>query len=435
MINKIYRINKIGIEKTITNIVFLLCFFPTTIFFLIPYETQPLYVPFSIYLVCTKFKFDRAHKVALIFMCLVIVYVVISILAYEENYFNIILNGASYLCPILLYLSLYKRMDYLNYKVYLYSLFAWIIVGIIQTYETFTYLKPVLLEIGKLAFSDRFLVNPTHDGRGAFFLASEPSISAPTIILFLGTGIFFYFKEKILLKSTLPILAVFFMIYLNKSATLGVVFITLLFGLFMYLFMTINKYRLIFALFLALAAFLIIDISVEYSESTRLFLSFSKIVEAFLDDRSVLDIALELGSARVLPLLLGYMSLIDNYSLGHGIASWSMPGHREMVQDAIGINIHDFSNYGYSAATIPYGDIVKPQSFFSLVSYDFGIPGLVVVITMIFIFIGRNNEKINSCRSYIFSIPAIMWLLLFGLVTLPMPWVMLAYAHYFKREN
>jgi hypothetical protein len=44
-------------------------------------------------------------------------------------------------------------------------------------------------------------VNPTNDGRGAFFLASEPSISAPTIILFIGTGLFFYFKDKNLVKT------------------------------------------------------------------------------------------------------------------------------------------------------------------------------------------------------------------------------------------
>ena len=296
-------------------------------------------------------------------------------------------------------------------------------------------LKPFLLEIGKLAFSDRFLVNPTNDGRGAFFMASEPSISAPTIILFIGTGLFFYFKDKNLIKTFTALMACIFMVYLNKSATLGVDLLAMLLGLLIYLFIISKKYRWVVVVISLAVLFLLINISIYYSEDSRLFLSIYKIIDAFDSDRSILDIALELGSARVLPLLLGYMSIIDNYGLGHGIASWTIPGSRELVQDAIGINIHDFSYYGYSASTIPYGDIVKPQSFFSLISYDMGIIGLVVTTMIILFFIGKSNGLSCSYKSYIFIFPAIVWLLLFGLVTLPMPWVMFAYANYFRRIN
>jgi hypothetical protein len=366
---------------------------------------------------------------------LISIYILLSLIIYNENSINIIVNGLSYFCPILLYLSLYNKLDYLSFKIYIFSLVIWLIVGLIQTYDIFLTLKPFLFEIGKLAFSDRFLVNPTYDGRGAFFLASEPSISAPTIILFIGTGLFFYFKDKNAIKTTIVLMASLYMVYLNKSATLGVDLLALLFGLFIYLYVILKKYRLILiTIFLALLI-LLINLSIFYSEDSRLFLSIYKIMDVFDGDRSILDIALELGSARVLPLLLGYMSIVDNYGFGHGIAAWAIPGNREIVQDAIGINIHDYSYYGYSASTIPYGDIIKPQSFFSLISYDMGILGLFSLTAVILVFIGKSSGRYFSYRSYIFSFPAIVWLLLFGLVTLPMPWVMLAYANYFRRIN
>ncbi|QWD96920.1 hypothetical protein [Polynucleobacter sp. MG-6-Vaara-E2] len=422
-------------EYLITNMIFMLCFFPTTIFFLLPYETQPLYAIFCIYLICIKIRLDDKLKISILFFLVVLLYVILSVITYDENIFNILINGFSYFCPILLYLSIYNRMGYLSYKVYIFSLLIWLIVGLIQTYDFFSLLKPFLLEIGKLAFSDRFLVNPTNDGRGAFFLASEPSISAPTIILFIGTGLFFYFKDKNLIKTFTALMACIFMVYLNKSATLGVDLLAMLLGLLIYLFIISKKYRWVVVVISLAVLFLLINISIYYSEDSRLFLSIYKIIDAFDSDRSILDIALELGSARVLPLLLGYMSIIDNYGLGHGIASWAIPGSRELVQDAIGINIHDFSYYGYSASTIPYGDIVKPQSFFSLISYDMGIFGLIVTTIIILVFIGKSNRLSCSYKSYIFIFPAIVWLLLFGLVTLPMPWVMFAYANYFRRTN
>lgn len=422
-------------EKILTNIIFLFCFFPTTIFYLIPYETQPIYVIFCILILLSKNIIDEKIKISFVFFLLVFLYMCISIFFYEENINNILLNGLSYFCPILLYLSLYNRLNFLSYKVYISSLLIWLVIGLIQTYELFEPFKPFLLEVGKFAFSDRFLVHPTNDGRGAFFLASEPSISAPTIILFLGTGLFFYFRDKKTSIHMLPIFASLFMVYLNKSATLGVDFLSLLLGLLIYIFFISKKYRLLIFISSIITFIILINISFIYSEYSRLFLSLNKIMDLFISNRSLLDIALELGSARVMPLMLGYMSLADNYLLGHGIASWTIPGNRELIQEAIGINIHDFSNAGYSASSIAYGDIVKPQSFFSLISYDMGIMGIICIIAIIHIFIGKSSSETSSYRSYIFILPAITWLLLFGLVTLPMPWVMFAYANYFRRNN
>lgn len=425
---------KLNINKILINTIFVLCFFPSLIYFLIPYETQPLYIFFSLIIILkTKLKDRKIIEVSIIFGALVTVYALISLAIYQENTINTILHSISYICPIILYISIYNNLNEVKYSSFLTCVIVWIIIGTVQALEFNNIFKEILYEAGKLMFSDRFLVNPTNDGRGSYFLASEPANSAPTIFLFMATSIFFYLTRGLSVAVVLGLASSIYMILLNKSATLGV----LITSAFMVLIIISIIRKNIYLLYLLIAMSLICGfgyIGLYDDLNSRLILFIVKLTTLYQEEKSLFDIALEVGTARLMPLLLGYYSLLDNYGLGHGVASWSVPGYREIVQFSIGMEASTFTTEGYSALSIPQNEILKPQSYLSIIAFDLGLIGIVLVIYLTYIFAGLNTKKNKNLNSYVFLIPGFLWIMLFGMVTLPMPWILFAYANHLNKK-
>jgi hypothetical protein len=132
------------------------------------------------------------------------------------------------------------------------------------------------------------------------------------------------------------------------------------------------------------------------------------------------------GGVRQLTGYVGFYSLQENWGLGHGIGSWITEFDR--IAQSAGVI---FSNYPVTEAEL-YLEVVKPCSFVSTVALDLGLPGMVLMTVFLGSFIwgrGRGSvpPSVFAMRSGALCL-AMFYLFFAGLITLPMPWLLLLYA-------
>ena len=162
-------------KRTLINIAFFLCFFPSLFYFLVKTQTQPMGgIIAGIILLKWGINRNIFSSLLLIFIAVVIMYAMIGIVLYPSNYFNVLLHGSSYILPVLLFLALYENTDLLSPKPYWAALFIWSAIGHIQHFSFFSPIKPFLNAVFTVLVSYRYTSVPVGPGRGVSFLCSEP---------------------------------------------------------------------------------------------------------------------------------------------------------------------------------------------------------------------------------------------------------------------
>jgi hypothetical protein len=139
------------------------------------------------------------------------------------------------------------------------------------------------------------------------------------------------------------------------------------------------------------------------------------------------------GGARILLVVSGYASLLDNYGMGHGIASWMMDWYFSHVANAVGIAPEQFVIAGLDQA----GESTKPATFFGVIAFDTGLFGLVPCAwALISAFFWRPFRPGLPRRRFLYLLPAAAWMTVFVVAVLNSPWMLVCYAiSYFPRET
>lgn len=280
--------------------------------------------------------------------------------------------------------------------------------------------------------------NYSSEDRGYSLLASEPSISAPTV-LFMLLSVWFFFREGKLspLKAALGFGIVLFLMFLNRSGTLGVLLLLVLsaYALGKLMRAGVWKRTLILGsgvIFILGGGALLLTLDIK---NIRILVVLTQIVQFVIgkNKADLVTIGVRLGSERAIFLALGYKSLF-HFTWGNGIASWNIPGVLTRVENAIGLNPFDY--YDYIGAELAQGGQIKPQSFLSLMAFDMGVSAMIPLLWglgAILFWGGKWITRFNDNR-LVYLMPAIVWLSFFGLSTLPAPWLLFAYSLHVVRS-
>ena len=408
---------------------FVLLFFPSLIFFLTPNnQIQPLSVIPGIFLVLLyPKKINRVSLNTVHFCILIIIYIFVS-LFFFDNTFNIILNGLSYLAPLICFLAIHNRLHLINPKIFSIIFYLWLIVGCIQYFDFFSSIRPILQIIGEIMIADRFSAARVVDGeggRGVSFLMPEPSGSAIIILVFLQLTMFLYENKQIGSTKYYIMLAMnSLMFVMNSSGTCFLLYTIFLIGL-------IFKYRINFLkilqtsfLFLGLMYIYFLYFFDETYQVSRMFEVISyvfKYISGNFDTNDFFIFTIMVGGFRTFSLLISYGSIIENYMMGHGVASWNFTSVTDSVQKSLGVNQFDYANFSNEFLIT---EQIKPWSYASIICFDIGILGLVFLFILIYrIFL---DSKTNLRSKLIYFLPATFIVLFMPPISLVAVWLMFA---------
>lgn len=163
------------------------------------------------------------------------------------------------------------------------------------------------------------------------------------------------------------------------------------------------------------------------------FQDISRIVKNIVIQEDLANLAnlAAIGGFRAPTVYVGYWSLLENWGLGHGIGSWVLQFDR-VANDAGVI----FSDYPLTEEEQVL-QVVKPNSYASTLAFDVGIIGLALLVLFLLSFAcsdARLKPKVSAAKWAIFSV-ACLYLVFMNLISLPMPWLALAYVHYINTHN
>jgi len=230
------------------------------------------------------------------------------------------------------------------------------------------------------------------------------------------------------------------MLLLNKSGTGGVLLAIFILGLFIgycvalvrdgKFFLFVRKFVLIPIVLVLLAAGFM-TLASKYNYHSR-FIDSAKVIHkaAFIQGKPDLYMFAQMGGFRVLTMYVGYASLVENYAIGHGVASWITDFDR--VARASGIYLEDYPLRAEEKAL----KVVKPNSYAATVAFDMGLIGLapLVLFVALFLFAKAKTRLLPPLFAVKFGILflGILHVALFGLITLPMPWLLFCYVKFFN---
>ena len=124
-------------------------------------------------------------------------------------------------------------------------------------------------------------------------------------------------------------------------------------------------------------------------------------------------------------MISGYASLLDNYGMGHGIASWMMDWYFNHVANAVGITQDQFVIAQLDQA----GASTKPATFFGVIAFDTGLWGFVPCLwALISACFWRSSNPLQVRRRFIYLLPAAAWMSIFIVAVLNSPWLLVCYA-------
>ena len=193
-------------------------------------------------------------------------------------------------------------------------------------------------------------------------------------------------------------------------------------------FLFVRKFVLIPAVVILFAAGFM-ALASKYNYHSR-FIDSAKVIHkaAFIHGKPDLYMFAQMGGFRVLTMYVGYASLEQNYAIGHGIASWLTDFDR--IARASGIYLEDYP----LRAEEKILKVVKPNSYAATVAFDMGVIGLapLVLFLAFFLFAKAKTRLLPPLFAMKFGIlfSGILHVALFGLITLPLPWLLFCYVKY-----
>jgi hypothetical protein len=427
-------------ESCWINLAFLLTFFPSIIYFVLPSLSQPVAALAALpLLVLFPTRNGALTRWILTLIVLIAGYIVISLFIYEEIAKEIIANGVSYMLPPLYLLAMQNRADRISVRIYRLALRLWFAIGIVQYFKVFSAIQGPLQSILKVFIANRFLMTHYTGNRGVMFFSSEPSTAAPIIILFMLCAFFFHAQRRISRREMLfSVAASLAMAAMNQSGTVFVLILLAGIGAFCDRLGVLRwRSRLLGVIIVTLGiwggsawalaansklrAIVVLALFAQLADPSR------------FTARTLIAGLSAVGGQRVVPLLQGYVSMIDHYGAGHGIASWDIQSVVAHVEKVVGISVFDFPReIGEIAVYVPQsglGQQTKPQSFLAAIAWDMGLPGLITsVVVLLAVHSVAHRQRPLVDHRYLFLVPALVHCALFDQIPLLAPWLMMVFA-------
>jgi hypothetical protein len=426
-------------KRFLVNIAFFFCFFPFLKVLPITAETQPIAGIIGLIIILHfGIKRNIFSLTLLWFIFIVLGYYMITSALKPSMLPKITINTVAYFIPLFVFLGLQDKMHLLSVKLYFTILYLWLGLGLLQYFNFVAPLNSLLESILQHLIS-RYQSDAYGVTRGVAFFSQEPSAGATSIILLLITGVYFYAAGRISRKSMWQAVAAsLLMVLLNKSGTGGFMLAIFVFGFFIGYCMAfirdgkfllfVRKFVLIPAVItLLVAGFL--SLASKYNYRSRFIDSANVMYKAvFIHGKANLYTFAMIGGFRFLTLYVGYASLAENFGLGHGTASWLTDFDR--VARAAGVYLEDYPLREEER----FLKAVKPNAYTATVAFDMGIIGLVpLVLFFTFFLFSKARTRLPPpifAAKFGILLTAIAHVVSFGLITLPLPWLLFCYVNY-----
>jgi len=423
-------------KRTLVNLTFLFCFFPFLKVLPIRAESQPIAGIIGLLLILLYGVRRNVFSITLLWFIFVILgYYLFSVILRPSFLPQITLHTIAYLVPLFVFLSLHDKLNLLSTRLYFAVLALWLSAGIIQFFGAGTFVGRLLNSVLAIFMNMRYFYHPG-DVRGVAFFAADHACAARIIILFLATAVFFFLTDRIGKKKLwLVILATVVMMIMNKSGTGGLIFVIFLLGLFFGAIVGAIRCKLFLSLLrvvscgLVMSGIIVVALALmsKHGYQSR-FMEVAKVaydlVTAKKDTPFYASKLVFVGGVRFPTVYAGYFSLIHQYGLGHGVASWltGAVAYDDFLRDL------RLTSYAQRLKDI------KPCSYGAAVAFDMGLPGFVLLLIFLFLFTGVAEK--GDCRPFVFGLTwamlfvSICHILVLDLLTIPTPWLLLAYVRH-----
>jgi hypothetical protein len=416
-------------KRFLVNITFLLCFFPWLRVFPVHAETQPIAAIVALLILCFwGIKRDPLSLTLLWFLLCLGGYYLISLALRIESWGPVSLHTVSYALPILVFLALFDKLGLLSVRFYWVAFWLWLMLGVVQYFDCFSAVKPIL--DGLLGhIIGRYKSVQLGGSRGVLFWGPEPATAAKGILLLLATGFYFYSAGRMRKRALSCIVAgTLGMTLMNKSGTGGLIYGLFLLMLVIGYLVGVLRRRGFIRLSLHVAVILLVGLlcyrgflwAQEHGYRSRF---------SYLADRAFCSLTtgrpplrymlIQAGGDRFPLVYIGYASLVRGYPMGHGTGGWLTD-----MSDMIKSCRRYLFNY-----RVP---LWKPYSYGSAVAFDMGFPGLFLLLMFLLqcaMRIGKDRccPEIRGIR-YALCFTGIFHILLLDMISIPTPWLLLAYV-------
>lgn len=413
---------------TVYQSIMILSFFPSLLFFAFPNnQIQPVYIlPCLVFLCYGGIRKSLECKVLLVVLAIAFHYLIFHIFGIRGISFYHLINFASYIAPLILFLAVSSGRYRFKVNTFLVILYFWTAVCLHQMLVPVNAASDAAESIFRFFIADRFSIYRASGGvgsRGASGFTAEPAGAAIVVSLLLV--LLRQYINKNLIKGPqkyFSIICAICLVFSNASGTLA-----LLLVIYISIFILINWKYLFFTIFwvagiVGLGFFNLLpetrfqQIIIELSDNFE-----------FLREIELMYALTFFMGVRVYNWIYSYGSLFDNFGLGHSLMGWNSQGTMDRVISSIGIRPMDFSSY----TNITYeGVIIKPYTFLSIWAYDFGLPAIIFLIFFIILILIKT-----PLRMLPEFMVAVIIILLFPPVTSPTPWIIFALCQKNRREK
>ena len=394
-------------------------FFPSLLFFVFPNnQIQPVYFIFAalIFMKPQNLKI-YSEGVPLILLLLVMsLYLPITFITYSEFILSTIINFISYLAPMFFFFCFRSSGIQLKVRWFTWVLFIWALVSFHQNFVPKNPIGDLLEEVLRIFIADRFSMYSIAAGdRGGSGLTAEPAGAALIIVQFISLFRYFFLNGSFRhYEKHIWALLIFLLIISNTSGTLGLL---LLVYVIVYFSNTglYQRFRMIIAFASGSLALYFLGMS------GRIGSIITELIEKsdMLTSVNIFYALTVFMGMRVYNWIYSYGSLVANLGLGHLVAGWQHKENMVSVINTIGWKPEYFQNF--TNITYANHDFIKPWSFVSIISFDFGMLGFLLMVT----FFALCWKKVSQTLRPEFFV-GVTILLFFPPVSMATGWFLLA---------
>lgn len=378
---------------------------------------QPLYGLFAFLILARRgFILNAVNIAGVCLIALISTYAVGTILLRPESTLSILLNGASYLLPVVAMLAIRRTIERMKLRIFLIIIMSWLLIGLHQFLAPYNWFGDIMTALLFPLIGERFTMYRAVDGeggRGSQFFTPEPASATGILLLFAFLTEYFLARGLLTKKTVVPLrIAIFLMVFINMSATAFIVMIPYLF------FIAISTLRglrlncrafinLVLSCLVILAAINFIGVSGRvFDVASWLFDNYDRIFSSVF-----LYVLSDQAGSRISNIIYSWGSLVNNYGLGHGVAGWN--------------NYDTFLRVAERSQlwTLGFTDdaIIKPWSYASLVAFDIGWLGVIILAALIAMVLVTLPSI--SLVSFTFFASAIVLIIFVPPTSSPVPWV------------
>lgn len=371
----------------VNKVLFFLLLIPSVTFGLISAEIFPWSFFFILFFI------KKIDRYLLYFIFLMTLYMFLSLLLINNiNSSNVFKSYITYLNPLLIFFFFLRNYKIKYDKVIIYFFYFLILLGIAQYFNFFSGINnffKLLIPRGSLISLDGI------GGRGVTLLSSEPS-RASYELLFIYIFIRRAFNKKIIYDFGILL----YLILIVKSIQ----------GVFLALvFFTLFNLKILIPIFLSFGFFVLNGIFFGSNRILDLFINLYKSPSDFF------NIIINVSGTRLASLYSNFLYSFK-HPFGAGFGNWENSSLEAFKNSGLNPNKILYFQEFYEGAWAS----IRPTSFFSNVLLDFGLVGVIFIISILFIV--KNKYNLDT-RLFLFFI----FFLLFSADTgNPIPWLVMS---------